>query len=34
MTVPALDNLRIAVIATDGVEEPELAEPVRVGRSW
>jgi protease I len=28
MTVPALDNLRVAVIATDGVEEPELAEPV------
>jgi protease I len=27
--VPTLDNLRIAVIATDGVEEPELAEPVR-----
>jgi protease I len=32
MTVPALDNLRIAVIATDGVEEPELAEPVRARR--
>jgi protease I len=26
--VPAHDDLRIAVIATDGVEEPELAEPV------
>jgi protease I len=26
--VPTLDNLRVAVIATDGVEEPELAEPV------
>jgi protease I len=26
--VPGHDNLRIAVIATDGVEEPELAEPV------
>jgi protease I len=32
MTVPALDNLRIAVTATDGVEEPELAEPVRALR--
>jgi protease I len=32
MTVPTLDNLRIAVIATDGVEEPELAEPVRALR--
>lgn len=30
--MPALDNLRIAVIATDGVEEPELAEPVRALR--
>jgi protease I len=28
MTVPALDKLRIAVTATDGVEEPKLAEPV------
>jgi protease I len=28
MTVPALDKLRIAVTATDGVEEPRLAEPV------
>ena len=26
--MPSLDSLRIAVIATDGVEEPELAEPV------
>ncbi len=26
--MPTHDNLRIAVIATDGVEEPELAEPV------
>jgi len=26
--MPTLDNLRVAVIATDGVEEPELAEPV------
>jgi protease I len=32
MTVPALHNLRIAVIATDGVEEPELAGPVRALR--
>ena len=30
--MPTLDNLRIAVIATDGVEEPELAEPVRALR--
>jgi protease I len=30
--VPALENLRVAVIATDGVEEPELAEPVRALR--
>jgi protease I len=30
--VPALDDLRVAVIATDGVEEPELAEPVRALR--
>jgi protease I len=30
--VPTLDNLRIAVIATDGVEEPELAEPVKALR--
>jgi protease I len=30
--VPALENLRIAVIATDGVEEPELAEPVKALR--
>jgi putative intracellular protease/amidase len=30
--MPALDNLRVAVIATDGVEEPELAEPVRALR--
>ena len=29
MTVPAPDNLRIAMTATDGVEEPKLAEPVR-----
>jgi protease I len=28
MTVPALDNYEIAVTATDGVEEPKLAEPV------
>ncbi len=26
--MPKVDNLRIAVIATDGVEDPELAEPV------
>jgi protease I len=32
MTVPALDDLRIAVTATGGVEEPELAEPVRALR--
>jgi len=30
--MPMLDNLRVAVIATDGVEEPELAEPVRALR--
>jgi protease I len=30
--VPTLDNLRIAVIATDGVEDPELAEPVQALR--
>jgi protease I len=30
--MPALDNLRVAVIATDGVEEPELTEPVRALR--
>jgi protease I len=30
--VPTLDSLRIAAIATDGVEEPELAEPVRALR--
>jgi protease I len=30
--VPALDNLRVAVIATDGVEEPELAEPIKALR--
>jgi protease I len=30
--VPTLDDLRVAVIATDGVEEPELAEPVRALR--
>jgi protease I len=29
MTVPTLDNLRIAMLATDEIEEPELAEPVR-----
>jgi protease I len=32
MTVPAPDNLGIAVIATGGAEEPELAEPVRALR--
>jgi protease I len=32
MTVPALDNLRIAVIAAGGAGEPELAEPVRAVR--
>jgi hypothetical protein len=32
MTVPTLDNLRIAVIATGGAGEPELAEPVRALR--
>jgi protease I len=30
--VPTLDSLRVAVIATDGVEDPELAEPVRALR--
>lgn len=30
--MPTLDNLRVAVIATDGVEEPELVEPVRALR--
>jgi protease I len=28
MTVPTLDNLRIAMLATDEIEEPELAELV------
>jgi protease I len=32
MTMPAPDNLGIAVIATGGAEEPELAEPARALR--
>ena len=30
--MPTLDNLRIAMLATDEIEEPELAEPVRALR--
>jgi protease I len=32
MTVPTLDNLRIAMLATEEIEEPELAESVRALR--